>query len=413
MLSYKEFLDDAISNYRSLPIETNELYKKYFVDISLDSGGEIHIADINKEESILEELSKSVTEKTRIKFDIIVSEHVIKCFNENVRIEKPEGLDPNFLTNKLMKSGEDKLAAYSNANSKYFVFIDAKEGKSERLNVLFINKGNLPVQVIVNAAKGSKLEIFELYLSDSKGSGVVSTMHEITGGANSNVELSVLHNESEKTNVLNLCKAVAHDGSRLKANFIYNGGLLSKARNVVDSSGVNSHVEITELAFGAADQRFDIATSIENSKPSSTALLESGTILDGRSQCMLKGFAKIDKDTKGCLSRITERGILLSKDAHIDALPDMSIDYSNDVKATHSAATSPIDEEVLFYLQSRGLEESVARKVFITAFIAKYISKMGSGIASEVAMSIMLEKLENGSFGVMPDITAKGVWMAR
>jgi Fe-S cluster assembly protein SufD len=205
---------------------------------------------------------------------------------------------------------------------------------------------------------------------------------------------------------------VIQGDAKFKANFIYAGGLLTKSKNLLDASGIGSKIDLSEFAFGNGDQRFDLSTFIINSKPMSTARLESGAVLDGKSNCMLKGYAKVDKGTKGCVSKITERGILLSKDAHVDALPDMSIDYSNEVKATHSAATSPIDRESLFYLETRGLEEKQARKMFITAFLGKYVSNMSSGVAHEVAMSVMLEKLDNGSFGVMPDVTARGAWMS-
>ena len=55
----------------------------------------------------------------------------------------------------------------------------------------------------------------------------------------------------------------------------------------------------------------------------------------------LKGYAKIEKYTKGAFSNINQRGIIISEKAHIDALPDMSIDYSDQVSATHSAALLP------------------------------------------------------------------------
>ena len=188
---------------------------------------------------------------------------------------------------------------------------------------------------------------------------------------------------------------------------------MTESRGIVDSSGIESRVEINEIAFGTNEQKFDLGNSISNTKPRSHAQLNSGAVLDGKSQCILKGFAKVEKGTKGCFSRITERGILLSADAHIDALPDMAIDYSNEVKATHSAATSPIDKEALFYLESRGLEEGQAKKMFITAFISKYMSNMSNGAASEISMSVMLEKLERGTFGVIPDLTARGVWISK
>jgi len=410
VVSHKEFLADAISNYESLPLETNDLYKKYALDIPMQYDGLAEAADPSAHEAMLSSILAEISAKTRIKFDAIISESSARSLSPRVKIIKSAEMDAKALDGKIFKSSEDKLAAFSNANAKYFVTIDGIEAKKENINLLFVNGSSLPVQLMVKAVKGSALEIMELYVSGKDNKGMVSVLHEVLAEKDSEVELNILHNEDTGTNVLNLSKVIAKDNARFRANFIYTGGQLTKSKNIVDSCGLDSKVEISELAYGNGEQRFDLGTSISNSSPRSYATLSSGALLDGKSNCMLKGYAKVATGTKGCFSRITERGILLSKDAHVDALPDMSIDYSNEVKATHSAATSPIDPESLFYLQSRGLSEQQSRKVFISAFLSKYVTNMSDGVAHELAMSIMLEKLETGSFGVIPDVTARGAW---
>ena len=412
MQSKKEFIAEAISSYNSMPAETNDLYKKYTVDIQLDPASP-ETADINACESRIERLSRAVTDKTKIKFDAIISEHTTKSFRDNVKIIRAEDADADMLSSKLFKSNDDKLAAFSNAYSKYFIIVDLPEGKEESLNLLFINCACLPVQVMVRTGSRSKLGMFELYLSDSDSNGTMSVLHEVRVGKDSRVELDALHNEGTGSNVVNLCKSVIADCGSFSTNFIYAGGSTTKAKSIIDSQGVGSSAEVCELAFGNSEQKFDLTTYMTNSKPRSHAKLESGAVLDGKAHCILKGFAKVEKGTKGCFSRITERGILLSRDAHVDALPDMAIDYSNEVKATHSAATSPLDPEHLFYLESRGMDEPQARKTLITSFLAKYISNIGNGVAHEAAMSVMLEKLESGRFGSMPDMAARGVWISR
>ncbi len=407
MLTHKEFIDDAMANYGSLPDETNPLYKKYSLGIPLPDNGHA------QEDGLAEPLSLQISEKTKIRFDAVVSEGSAKSFNDSITVVRAEDIEEKLLEAKLFKSGDDRLAAYSNAHSKYFIIIDPKGREIQTLNILFLNGGMLPVQVMVNAGRESKLGVFEIYASEPGSKGTIVVLHEISAAEGSEIEINALHNENASSNVVNLYKAKVSDNAKLSANFAYNGGALTKSRGIVDSTGSDSMVEINEIAFGTGEQRFDLSNHISNTAPRSRTTLNSGAVLDGKSQCMLKGFAKVEKGTKGCFSRITERGILLSGDAHIDALPDMSIDYSNEVKATHSAATSPIDREAMFYLESRGLEESQARKMFITAFISKYMSNISNGAASEIAMSVMLEKLERGTFGSMSDLTARGVWISK
>ncbi len=407
MVSYKQFVEEAISRYRSLPAETNDLYKKYFIDMPLDpaSSSAAQGADC-------ESTAREIEEKTRVKFDAVISDATAVSRNPAVKILSPADLDESVISGKLFSSGDDKMAAYSNAYSRHFILIDVKDGSSANVNLLFIGCGNLPSQVLIKAGRNSRVGVSEVYVTSKGSTGTVVALNEVSAGSGAEVELNVLHNEASGTNVVSLYKGDASDGSVLRSNFVFNGGSLTRSRNVIDSVGSDSQVLVSEIAFGTGEQRFDLGSYMANTTPRSTAKLESGTVLDGRSQCMLKGYAKVAKGARGCLSRITERGILLSADAHVDALPDMSIDYSNEVKATHSAATAPLDREAMFYMMSRGLEEEKARKIFITAFMAKYLSNMKDGPASEIAMSVMLEKLERGTFGVMPEITARGVWMA-
>ena len=227
----------------------------------------------------------------------------------------------------------------------------------------------------------------------------------------SDVEISILHNENEHTKVVSLIKGEALDDSKLSMNFIYNGAIETKAINILSSNGDGSRIHVNEIVYGSGDQKFDINTYIANSKPRSQAFLESGAVLDGNSLCILKGFADINKWTKGAKSRITQRGILASENAHIDALPDMKIDYSDEVSATHSAATSPIDKEALFYLNSRGIPEDEARRLFISAFAMKYMMNISEPFALELASSIVRGRIEGREFGSLPELSSKGIWI--
>ncbi|MDE1851184.1 MAG: SufD family Fe-S cluster assembly protein [Candidatus Micrarchaeota archaeon] len=403
MQYYKEFVEDAIRNYNSLDYEHIDLYKKYSVSIPTDIGMK-GTQDISAEDEV-----NDFVEKLGVRFDAIISDAFCRSGSESVRILKAEEVGKDIIEGKIFKSSEDKLAAFINATASRFVVIDAKSGEKS-LNILVYTKSTMPVQFIVNVGEGAKLELFEFHASKAESQIVSPTLHEIVLGKEARAEIDIVHDEDERTSAIGMLKSVAAERSRLKVNFVYNGGAATKARSLMLADGLSSEITVNEIAFGNKEQKFDLYNYMINSKPYTTALLESGAVLDGSAQCMLKGYAKVANGTKAANSRITERGILLSPDAHIDALPDMSIDYSDEVKATHSAATAPIDSEAIFYLTSRGISEESARKLFITAFIAKYLSNMDNGIAKEVAMSLMLNKLENGTFGNAHEISAKGIW---
>lgn len=409
-MQYQEYVNDAIENYKSLPYESNELYKKYSVNIPIGLQELTKQSSGNREE--MEGLAERIAKMTGISFDLVITDSFVKNSSDFVEIKSAAEFSSEMIGNKIFKSSDDKMAALANASASCYALMNIGDGKKEKVNVLILNKHNLALQILIKMGKNARLNLFEFYLSAAEKEALVIPLHEAVLEKGAELEMDMVHNENEKTYVMSMCKAVAGEDSHFRANLVFNGGSATKSRNIVDANGERCTVDISEIVFGNKEQKFDLYSYIENSKQRSSAKLDTGAVLDGKAQCMMKGYAKVENGTKGAVSKITERGILLSMDAHIDALPDMSIDFSDEVKATHSAATAPMDQEAVFYLNSRGLSKETAERLFITAFISKYLSNINDGIAKETAMSIMLSKLEKGTFGEFGAITPRGIWAA-
>lgn len=408
-MSYAKFVRESMDYYGRLPYEPNPLYTRYAADLGLDAP--VKSAPV-PDPSISERIVSDTIEKTRLKFDVVITDSECKCTNPDVSVLTPEEAYERVLVTKLFKSSEEKLAAYVNAKATRFIIIDAPENSSRSANLLFVGNAPMSIEIMIRAGRKSKVSVSELHLSTPSSKSIMSSLHEISAEDDSTVEFNAFYNHSENANVLELTKAEAKDRAKINANFIFSGGNVVKSRNLMNANGINGSVNATELVFSSKKQQFDINTEIINGMQKSSAYLDSGAILDGMSKCAFKGFARVKKGAKGAVSRITEKGILLNETAHMDALPDMEIDYSNDVKATHAASTAPINREVLFYLNSRGLNESEAKELLISAFVTKYVSRMSDSNAKEIAMSVLLDKLNTGRIGSMPEISMRNVWVA-
>lgn len=409
-MNYDEFRKDALEQYSSLPDETNELYKKYYTEVHLPSEDELKTAkSANKKEEV-EKLVSSIEEKTGLKFDLVFSNSTVKNSSELIKIKKIKELGEN-LANKIYKSSDNKAAAFLNANSEDIIIVDVEKGKKAKLNMLFLNDSHLFFQSFFNLAEGSHLDLFQFYASVPSTASTTAPLQEFSVGKEARLEFTLINDGNSNSSMLNLSKGIIEERGKVNANFVYNGSKLTKALNMFDAKGIESSVEATEMVYGTKEQVFDIHTELLNSKEKSRTKLNTAAVLDGNSQCKLKGYAKIEKWTKGSFSNINQRGIILNEKAHIDALPDMSIDYSDQVSATHSAATSPIDKEILFYMTARGIEELAARKMFVASFISKYLSNIMNPHANEIASSIMLSRIEGADFGDIKNVTPKGIWL--
>ncbi len=404
---YEEFVKESIEVYEKLPQEGNMLYKRHYINIPFD----LRSFNSNQESgsSLLKSAADSLASKLGIRFDIALgsAEYLKSDNSEIVRVEKSDVV----AVDGLYKSAEDKYVALINAYSDRSVVIDVHDGSTANLSILLLNS-NLPLnsRIIINVGNNSKLNLFEYYGSTSDRGTSLGTIHEVNIGDDSTLELNSLHNENSSTIALSFCKNTIGKSSHFKYNSLYNGASHTRVRNAIEAGGGNSSVSVNEVVLGSQTQKFDINTYIVNAAPNSNASLESKAALMGESFCMLKGYAKIKKGAQKSKSYVHERGILLERSSRIFGLPDMSVD-ENDVKATHSSATSPIDPEAVFYMMSKGIGETGVRKLFVTGFFAESISKIENTIMKELSMSLISSKLEDKSYGTVPRMDARNIWV--
>jgi Fe-S cluster assembly scaffold protein SufB len=409
--AYDEFRRDALQQYDTLPYELNDLYKKYFVEVHLPSETDLDAARSSGRRKEVEAYANYIEERTNKKFDVVISNSFVRNSSGIVSIKRMDSLSESELRGKIFKNTDNKLVAYVNANSRDVVFVKIEKKTSKKLSIMVINEDNLVFQVFFDIGEGAFLDVFELYASLPGTGALVSPLQEFSVHKDSKMEFTMLNDGNAQSQLLNLSKGIIEENSEINLNFIYNGSGITKSVGFFDTQGKSSRINAAETIYGTREQKFDINTYVINSKERSYTRLETGAILDGGSYCLLKGYAKVERLTRGAFSRVNQRGIVLNDKAHVDALPDMSIDYSNEVSATHSAATSPIDKEALFYMESRGIPETQARKMFVASFITRYLSNIQNPSAKEIASSVILSRIENDDFGVINTVTPKGIWM--
>jgi len=305
---------------------------------------------------------------------------------------------------RLHDSNEDKYVAYIHGYSSKVINIKVPKGQTAQINLLFVNSGMpLNTEVLIELGEGAKLNLFELYQSSSKTVSSLGVIHEATLEKDAQVEINALHNENENTVVLGFLKNKSGEGSHLRFNSVYNGGSNTRVRNYVDANGLKSNVDVNEIVFGSSAQKFDVNTFIINEGKDTNASLDSKAALMDTSFCILKGYAKVLKGANKARSYVHERGILLDRGAKVVGLPDMSVS-ENDVKATHSSATAPIDPESVFYMMSKGIDENGVRKLLVTGFFSGSIVKISNELMREASMALILNKLERKKFGEAPKI---------
>jgi Fe-S cluster assembly protein SufD len=144
-------------------------------------------------------------------------------------------------------------------------------------------------------------------------------------------------------------------------------------------AGEGGECLINGLFLGNDHQQVDNYMLVEHVSPHCGSRQFYNGILDDHAHGVFHGRIIVHKDAQKTDAKQTNRNLLLSDDAQIDTKPQLEI-HADDVKCTHGATIGQIDEEALFYLRSRGIDESSARNHLLLAFAGECIARMKEGL---------------------------------
>jgi len=137
----------------------------------------------------------------------------------------------------------------------------------------------------------------------------------------------------------------------------------------------NVNLEIYGLYVGKGSDQFTIKTTQHHVAPNSSSnLLVKGVFFD-QAKFFYRGLVRIEKGAQKSHAYQKNQNLVLSSNVDIDSKPDLEI-LANDVFCTHGSTTGYLNEEQIFYLKSRGLEESKAKNLLIEGFLGEIKEKL-------------------------------------
>ena len=105
------------------------------------------------------------------------------------------------------------------------------------------------------------------------------------------------------------------------------------------------------------------------------AIFFGKNVLQDQSKAIFSGLIRVDPEAQHTNALQTNRNLLLSKEAEADSLPGLEI-LANDVRCTHGATTSRLNQEELFYLLSRGIKKKNAESLICLGFLEEILDKI-------------------------------------
>ena len=170
------------------------------------------------------------------------------------------------------------------------------------------------------------------------------------------------------------------------------------ARTQVESvlKGEGSFSEMLGLYFADSNQHFAQRTLQSHDAPHATSDLLYKGALKERSRSEYSGLIKVKKGAQETDAYQANRNLVLSEEAIARSIPQLEIE-ANEVRCTHGATVSPVEEEHLFYLQSRGIDRVTAQKLIVFEFFGEVLDRIRVPSVREDLSEAIAQKVEAGT----------------
>jgi Fe-S cluster assembly protein SufD len=228
---------------------------------------------------------------------------------------------------------------------------------------------------LIIVGKNSRVSLAESFVGLRKNVYFTNAVTEMILGESAVVEHDKLQAESDRAYHFGTIHVHQGAGSVFTSNSISFGGALVRntVNTVLDDEGIET--TLNGLALATGEQLVDNHTAIDHAKPHCNSHELYKSILDGRARGVFNGKIFVRQDAQKTDAKQTNRTLLLSDDATMDAKPQLEI-FADDVKCTHGATVGHLDEEQVFYLRTRGIPLDSARDILTFAFAGDIINRV-------------------------------------
>ena len=270
------------------------------------------------------------------------------------------------------------FTALNTANAQDGAVIIVPDGKivDGFIHILFAGEGDgvwsHPRNLII-AGRNAQVAVVETYAGN--GAYFTNAVTEIVAGDGAVIDHYKIERESVSASHIGTVQIHQGRASSVTSHHIALGGGLVRNEVNVALAGEGANVTLDGLFVLTGTQHVDNHTVIDHVRPHCDSLELFKGILDGKSRGIFDGRIIVREGAQKTNSRQVNHNLLLSETAIVDSKPTLEI-LNDDVKCNHGSTIGQLNDEALFYLRSRGIDESEARKLLVYAFASEIVDRM-------------------------------------
>ena len=177
---------------------------------------------------------------------------------------------------------------------------------------------------------------------------------------------------------------MSRDAQVSTTSFLLGAGL-SRHNTSAQLNGENSNLSINSLALPVNQEVCDTRSYLEHNKGYCMSRQLHKTIVRDKGRAVFNGMIKVAQHALKTDGQMTNNNLLLGRLAEVDTKPQLEI-YADDVKCSHGATIGRIDDEQMFYLRARGIDEASAQRMIIHAFAAELTELLDDNVLRQAVL---------------------------
>ncbi|MEA2451726.1 MAG: Fe-S cluster assembly protein SufD [Actinomycetota bacterium] len=312
--------------------------------------------------------------------------------------EHPDLLKEHFFTEVSVE--EHKFTALHAAFHSDDVFVYVPRGVEvtvplEVIHGLSSGGSVFPHTTIVVDEQASLTFVDRFESDDLDADAMCSSVVEVEAGRGATVNYISLQHWGRNAHHFQTQRFTGHRDSTVRSLAVNLGSTFARTQVESVLRGEGSFSEMLGLYFADTDQHFAQRTlQSHNAEHATSDLLYKGALKD-HARSEYSGLIKVLPGAQGTDAYQANRNLVLSEDAMARSIPQLEIE-ANEVRCTHGATVSPVEEEHLFYLMSRGIDRVTAQKLIVFGFFGEVLDRIRVPALREQLSDAIGAKVEAG-----------------
>lgn len=229
-------------------------------------------------------------------------------------------------------------------------------------------------KVLVVVDDNVEATIIEDHSSAPNATGVMNTTTHLRLAKNAKLRHHVILNMNKDSSLVHEVDSVVRAEASHSISAVHLGAGYHRSMTKVALREPKAMTSFDGLMIGDGKSHMDTHSVFDHEVPDCESSQLVKSIMAGHSRGVFNGKVIFQKDAQRSVTAQENHNLLLSRDAEIDAKPELEI-YADDVKASHGSTIGQLDEKALFYLRSRGISENEASQMLMEAFAGEIVER--------------------------------------